>query len=202
MSLLLTFMTSSIDGWTFFTACVLVVTTACTNMFSTWIPVLRSTSSRSELVPSWLLRDLLRLETALTCTRSSRLQSLVILYGFILPHQLFGLFKVSSESIWSRLDNAAFRIPTTIRSQTISSVKSPYSHVSTRKYSSVINCSTESSNCWCLQLKFACLKIKVRYMFYLSHYLQLEVNTRMYLRKAFTLQVDSCHILDPLKRFV
>ena len=36
-------------------------------------------------------------------------------------------------------------------------------------------------------------------MLYLSYYFQPEVNTRMYLRKAITLQVDSCHNLDPLE---
>ena len=36
-------------------------------------------------------------------------------------------------------------------------------------------------------------------MLYLSYYFQPEVNTWMYLRKAITLQVDSCHNLDPLE---
>ena len=36
-------------------------------------------------------------------------------------------------------------------------------------------------------------------MLYLSYYFQPEVNTWIYLRKAFTLQVDSCHNLYPLQ---
>ena len=36
-------------------------------------------------------------------------------------------------------------------------------------------------------------------MLYLSYYFQPEVNTGMYLRKAITLQVESCHNLDPLE---
>ena len=34
-------------------------------------------------------------------------------------------------------------------------------------------------------------------MLYLSYYFQPEVNTRMYLRRAITLQADSCHNLNP-----
>ncbi len=36
-------------------------------------------------------------------------------------------------------------------------------------------------------------------MLYLSYYFQPEVNTSMYLRRAITLQVESCHNLDPLE---